>query len=184
MAVVIYSARTGRLRRYITDAVLTDAQIVRKFPAAAGEAHVMFDTLPDSPDKLQELLSQHTGLIPRGDRYVLVTSAGNITGSILADPDAGDSVSRRTLVAHNEADIGWRQMRDSTFQRSLQNIDHDIAVANGNIEKYNNPKWSISMAELGLSSGQIKQEQRRLIAEAEAALIILRIERADREAPR
>lgn len=182
---VVYSARTGRIRRIIFDDKLTNTEMLVNFPIANGEAVAQNIVDPNvSLEELQTILSDLTGIVPSDDRYVLVTQAGNITGAIIADPDAGDSVSRHTLVAHATADIGWRQMRDGSFQRPLLIIANEITVKNHKIAMYGGNTWTERMLRNGMPRSQINTERRRLIAIANAAITTLETERTARIAAR
>ena len=184
MALVIYSARTGRIRRYIFDEVLGDSTLLSKFPPLVGEAHAMFATIPGTLGELQSQLTARTGLTPTNDRYVLVRANGEITGAILADPATGDSIPGRTLVAHPDAEIGWRQMRDGSFQRAIADINREIANKNREIAMVNGATWSARMARNGQTPAQITAERARIIADANAAITVLETERTARQAPR
>ena len=182
---VVYSARTGRIRRIIFDDKLTNTEMLVNFPITNGEAVAQNIADPNvSLEELQTILSDLTGIVPSDDRYVLVTQAGDITGAIIADPDTGDSVSRHTLVAHATADIGWRQMRDRSFQRSLAIIVQEIATENQKIAMYGGNMWTQRMLRNGMPRSEIKSERRRLIDEANAAIVVLEVEHTARQVPR
>jgi len=184
MSLVIYSERTGRLRRYITDQILTDVQLLEKFPALPGESHEFFDELPGDISDLQDALNLITGKTPADDRYVLVNPAGGVTGAILADPDAGDSVDGLTLVEHTDADVGWRQMTNGTFQRAIRLINDDIRRAEAEIDLLNGPGWLEDRQDEGLNPGQINQLRRSEISDVDDRIVVLEAERADRLGPR
>ncbi len=129
--VVIYSTRTGRIRRIITDPDRDLVTMQTDFPAVAGEDFA--DVTQDIPaeqslDELQAEVSALTGLVPRDDRYAIVTSRGQVVGAIMADAAIDFPRSSQTLVAHPLAAPDWRQMRDGSWQRPLAEIDAEIAT--------------------------------------------------------
>ena len=91
---------------------------------------------------------------------------------MLADPLAGDSVENHALVAHNTARIGWRQMRDGTFQRSLAEIDAEIT------------RWEEIKIRVVVDSRRTQAELDAVMAQnvidADAQLAILNPERTSR----
>ena len=183
MALVIYSARTGRIRRIITDEVLSDVALRDKFPTGTGEGEEI-NVTNEGIAAIQAEITLRTGLTPQDDRYVLVTPSGDITGAIIADLDTGDSLPGVTLVEHPTATVGWRQMQDSTFQRSESLIQDAIDRANAEIAILNGAAWLADQQALGLNPGQINQLRQDLIDVIEAELATLLLELTDRQAAR
>lgn len=182
MGVIIYSARTGRLRRTITDDVQTDDELLPIHAPGLGElAHL------GAPVR-QEELSAITGIVPADDRYVAVqTSDGVVKTFLIADPSCGDSVAGCVLVAHAIAQIDWRQALDGSFQRSLLEIDEDLARQNGLLtgplssrERYiSNPNHARGKTDAEIDAALAAER-----AAATAALVTLNAERAARSGPR
>ena len=186
MALAIYSTATGRLRRIIRNSPgesASDLSLEVNHLAFTGETRIRIsDGL--TIDQTEAAVLVDSGIVPANDRYVLVTVFGNVTGAITADPLTGDSIPNRTLVQHETAREGWRQMLDSTFQRSLSEIDSNITGNQGRIDLINSPAWLTTQVDKGLALGQAladrAQENRVLNARANE----LAIERSARLQPR
>lgn len=110
---IIYSKKTGRIRRFST---VTDG-IPEISPVKDGENMLVFEE-----DKygdlytLQNLINTVTGLTPTDDRYAIIDNKGDVQGSILADPEGcGDSVPDMVLVKHANADKGWIYDKEDGF---------------------------------------------------------------------
>ncbi len=88
---VIYSKRTGRVRR----AIVFDAGIGHCNPSA-GEGVITTDGT-DLP-AWQAAVTAHTGLTPSGDHYDVVHPEHGIVGRVCADPDCGDEIAGHNLV--------------------------------------------------------------------------------------
>lgn len=124
--VVIYSTRTGRVRRIISDEVRSEAKLEALFPPGVGEASIRAGGA--TLEEIQEAVSDLTGLVPTNDRVAVVDSNGIVVAAIMAD-HVIDSSSAGVLVAHAEAQIGWRRMLDGSWQRSLAEIDSELTSA-------------------------------------------------------
>lgn len=174
MGVIIYSARTGRLRRTITDGVRSDDVLLALFPAGPGEVARL------GPPVTQQQLNALTGLVPRDDRYAIVNSAGDVTGAILAD-HVIDGLPGLALVAHATARVGWRQMLDGTFQRPLDDIDNDIAGLQSQVTNF-------PLAQAALPAGHLRKltspQLTARIAGWQAEVTVLNTERVARLGPR
>lgn len=108
--VIKYSKLTGRVRSYAfhdgkdeTDDLLPGVGI------GPGEAVVLVDNSERKDlDHYQAIVTQITGLVPKGDRYATVDEKGSVTGFVIADPiGCGDSLPNRVLIAHETATVGW-----------------------------------------------------------------------------
>ena len=131
MIPVIYSAATGRVRRWMSD---PDRKTQKDWDAAVtlGKGEAVLYT-PDSVDvnALQDLVTKATGLVPANDRYAVVDGA-NVVGWIGNACDAcGDFDLLKTdsptvaLVASDTAVAGWTL--DSKTQVLVAPVE--IAVA-------------------------------------------------------
>lgn len=174
MSLVIYSARTGRIRRIILDENLTDAQLEIKFPAETGEAAEL--GMPDILENLeawQAEITSRTGLIPINDRYVVVDPNNDyqVESYYILDPDCGDSIENRLLVANANAEIGYRYMLDNSFQRSVKHINFDISAFNSLITMYVGVGWRNRMLATGMTNSEVNVERTRLTTEAQDFII-------------
>jgi len=102
--VVVYSAATGRVRRWLASD--TDGEIA-KVALSAGEAFIQVGKKKglDLP-QLQDAVDAITGKTPANDRYVVI-KAGAIVNAIIADPSCGDAIQGSELIAHETADGRW-----------------------------------------------------------------------------
>jgi len=131
MALAIYSTATGRLRRVISNSVgetqSDDALLIKHIAGTGESALIVLDNL--GIDGFQAAVTVESGKTPANDRYAVIHQNGDVENIIIADPLAGDSVRNKTLVASETARVGWRITRAGEFQRSLIEIDGDIAAA-------------------------------------------------------
>lgn len=184
MSLVIFSLANGRLRRVIKDAVLSDADLLLIHPPGPGEGSAI-NVTQEGLEDIQEEITLRTGLVPSDDRYVMVNPAGGVTGAIVADPAAGDSVDGLTLHAHPEAGPGWRLMLDLvTFQRSINLINADIQRVEAEIFHLNSDVWTANRQEEGLNPGQINSLRISLLNDANGRLSDFEDERTVRQGPR
>lgn len=183
MAIVIYSARTGRIRRIIFDEVLTDAQLLVNLPAEVGESAELNVPIFNTLGEWQAEITIRTGITPVNDRYVVVDPSNDhqVEAVYLLDPDCGDSIENRVLVVSDVADVGSRQMPDGSFQRAVPRIDHDITSVTSALAMYNSNNWRQRMVAKGMTQPEINQEKARLIAEADAELALLATELTNRK---
>ena len=177
MAVVIYSSRTGRIRRIIADPDRTDLELAARFLPGGGES-IQLDMALGPLDVMQDALNKLTAKTPADDRYVNVAANGDVGSiAILADPDAGDSIPGFTLVAHAQAREGWRQMRDGTFQRALSDIEQEKAF-------WVEQKADLEQPDAGTRYEKTQAELDVLIADAESRIQALTVEETNRKATR
>lgn len=184
--VVIYSVRTGRIRRFITDGVQDDASLLVNHAPGDGEAAKLGMAIETyaSLEALQADLNKLTGLTPVNDRYVAVNADGEIDQIIIADPACGDAISGYVLIAHDSARIGWRLAMDNTWQRSVSEIDDDKLRQQGTIDMASSARWAERQTASGLTTRRIDMLRTDTIATAEASLISLEVERVARLGPR
>lgn len=172
MAIVIYSKATGRVRRIISNSAgesQTNIELRVRHPDFTGE-RTLSAANNLSLEEYQNLVTIKSGKIPANDRYVVVAGNGDVVNAIIADPKAGDSIENHSLVAHNTATIGWRRMRNGSFQRSLKEIDYDIATQTRSTTAVFSPKSFRTQTESDSLTIQNKLD-------AEAALLVLNAER-------
>ena len=174
MSLVIYSTATGRVRRIIKNSLgesFTNNQLLSNHPIRAGESKLnVRDTL--TMKQIEDAVVTASGKIPSNDRYVVIDNNGDVVNIIIADPLTGDSIQNHTLVAHNDAKIGWRQMSDGSFQRSIEEIEYDILV-----EKI---KKTRIVSTKSRTQAQANAIQAQNLLEATAALILLEEEKISR----
>jgi len=183
MSLVVYSARTGRIRRVITDAVKSDFNLLAQMPVAPGEAAEL--NMPDTFDSLadlQRLLNQRTGLVPSDDRYVCYDPDGVVIQEFIGDPDAGDVAPRRHVIRQdNDARIEWRRNQaDTTWERDLKTIEAEIDHQNDIIAEVNTREWNDRQLARGLTQRQVTDLKNSIIAAAEAEISTLNLERRAR----
>lgn len=126
MAMIIYSSFSGRIRRIIDDPSSEPQQLEAMHPCLTNElvAHLNMGAI----DTLQDQINEITGKTPIKARYAVINADGDVTNVISCEPELGDSVEGHTLVESPVARIGWRQMLDGSFQRSLAEIDGDKEI--------------------------------------------------------
>jgi hypothetical protein len=108
---LVYSARTGRVRRWAFDPDRTFVDLRDNVlrPGIGEAALELESTEKNDLGALQSVVSAMVGKSPAGDRYVLVDAKGDVTGHLdTADPDCGDAIAGHTLIAHDKAAPGWR----------------------------------------------------------------------------
>lgn len=133
--IVKYSLRTGRVRIIIIDDVKEDALIAR-FPTGLGEGVIGVTGDSLDLDSIQAQVNIETGKTPTNDRYCVLDSQSVVQSFILGDTACGDSVeSPLSMVPHATANVGWRRMRDDTWQRSLREIDKDLTTLQAQRDK-------------------------------------------------
>ena len=170
MALVIYSTATGRVRRIISNSAgesQTNAELSVNHLAFAGETSLSARNNL-SIDQYQAAVTADSGKTPANDRYAVIDNKGDVVNAIIADPLAGDFVFRHDLVAHDTATMGWRRMRDGTFQRPLDDIDHDIQI------QQNKRTAKVSIRRRTQAEADTLTAQN--LIEADAALVILNAE--------
>jgi len=185
---VVYSLRTGRIRRIVSDDERDDAYLIRTHKIVEGEARdITFPRGLDDIEEYQRELNRRTGIVPSNDRYASIDPLNDfqVVGAFILDPACGDSIRGRLLVADANADLEYRYLSDGSFQRCLPHIDHDIKIEQSKIARYSGDGWmDVEVNEKGTPSGQARQQRDALIAEGNAVIVVLEAERADRTAPR
>lgn len=129
--VLVYSKRTGRIRRIIRDStkILSEIKILHSMHAGEAATTYVNERLPNA-DEAQHAVNLVTEKEPMNDRYAVVDDRGIVVNVILADPDSGDFFELpMTMTLSNEAKIGWRQLKDSSFVMSDKELDLIIADA-------------------------------------------------------
>lgn len=180
MAVVIYST-VGRIRRIITDGVLTDEQLLANHSTGLGEAAIKIDVSGfTSLGELQLEVSIQTGLVPVDDRYVALDADGVVTNVFIGDVACGDGIEGRRVTTHATAENGWRQNNaETSFERSLSAIDHDIAVWTAKRDRTYGPGFFVDKT-VGEANAEIAQNT----SEATQKLTEFNSEKSEREGPR
>lgn len=171
MALAFYSTATGRLRRITRNSPgesFSNDQLEAHNVAAFGETRIRVRDNLDIPG-IEAEVARQSGIIPSADLYAVVDSNGDVVNSIIADPLCNDSIPGFTLVQRSKVRIGWRQMRDGTFQRSLAEIDHDILIQNQKRTTALIPTLTRTQAEADALTAQN-------VIEADAELIVLTAE--------
>lgn len=171
---VIYSAGTSRIRRIASADDRSIEQLKQGFPCRPGEACSVFPWT--SMAEVQAAVVQVTGIDVGNDRFVAVDPfTGEVDQVLRCDPECGDLVQGHTLERHDKARVGWRQMIDGSWQRSVGQITKDVSRSEKSVS-------SLSVLEPGENHDQDAIDA--LIATEEANLASLRLELAQREAPR
>ena len=174
--VIIYSARTGRIRRRIFegDQVQSDAQLLAIHGPEVGEESRV------GANVTQAQLSAITGLVPINDRYAIVDPVGDVVNFEVLDQTI-DSREGLTLVAHATAGVGWRQMLDGTFQRPLSMINHELTNVTNALARFQARQAALPPGDARkLNASQLAAE----IARRNQQIGVLQAERAARQAPR
>lgn len=189
MALIIYSANTGRLRRLTRDEIQDDAALLFNNPVGQGEGVLMYpadDPIFDTLVGVQAEITAQTGLTPTNDRYVVVDPANDhqVEGVYILDPACGDSIQDRTLVADANALPGSRLLSDGSFQRPLEHINHDIDGLNTLIIMYAGNNWRQRMLAKGMTNPEINVLRSSLTDEATALLTVVLAEQTAREGVR
>lgn len=111
LQLIVYSLRTGRVRRVIDDDRYPIEKVMEIYPLHAGEASVIYPKVGKHDadlDAWQAFVTDQTGLAPAHDRYIVVDPTRAIVGVLeSADPDCGDSIEGCDLVQHDHADLSW-----------------------------------------------------------------------------
>ena len=174
MALAFYSTATGRLRRATRNSSgesFSNKHLENNNLAAFGETRIRIRDNLDISGIETEVLKR-SGITPANDRYAVVNSNGDVVNIIIADPLCNDSVENHILVENPDARIGWRQMRDGTFQRTLEEIEHDISAQESKRDR------------IVLTNSRTQEEadaiEAQNLIEATAALIFLEEEKTAR----
>ena len=185
---VLYSLRTGRIRRVIDDDEHDDAYLIRAHPTGQGEGREIDFPLLNGQDAYQDELNTRTGISPVNDRYACIDPLNDFQvecGFLLDVEGCGDSIRGRLLIVDKVADFEYRFLSDGTFQRCLPHIDHDIANEESRIVYYNGDGWmDVQVNENGVPPGQARRERDALIAECERLIAGYELERTDRTGTR
>lgn len=181
MAIIIYSATTGRIRRVIKNSNnenQSNSELLLVHPALTGELHInAADEL--SIEDYQNEVIVISGITPANDRHAVINSNGDVTGIILACLACNDSIENHTLVAHQKAQINWRQLVNGSFQRSLIEINTDIQTQEEILTRISNR----TIFE-GLTDAEIIAYVLDITTKANDELTILELEKTARIAPR
>ena len=184
MALIIYSSRTGRIRRIVTDRNRDDRALDFYMPKSAGESSrgmALFGSLLDQQIALNVL----TGLRPANDRYVAYDSVGVVDRCFIGDPDAGDLLRNRTIIADANAQIGWRRNTAGTaWERSTREIDADIQFENDTKTRVNSQEWQDQQAAREQTQAQIDAKRTVIIVDAANRIAVLNTENTDRTGTR
>ena len=188
MALVIYSSRTGRIRRVITDEnpARTDRFLLEKMPPATGEAAAILPDTFTSVLEIQREITRRTGLRPTNDRLVAFDSAGVVDRVFIGDT-AIDTVRSRTVVADGDARHGWRRYRgDTVWERSVPEIDNDIGVQDDRKTFINSQRWLDQEIATGgeQTDAEIAAKRAAEIAVVDAEIVTLDAEKTTRTGTR
>ena len=180
MAVVIYST-VGRIRRMISDQILTDDELLVNHPLGLGESALKLDVdIFSNLASIQTEVSIQTGIVPVDDRYVALDANGVVTHIFIGDVACGDGIEGRRVTTHATAENGWRQNNaETSFERSLSAIDHDIAVWTAKRDRTYGPGFFVDKT-VGEANAEIAQNT----SEATQKLTEFNSEKSEREGPR
>lgn len=185
MALVIYSSRTGRIRRIVTDPVRNDRELDAYMPKSGGESSVSM-RLESSLTAQQTALTARTGLRPTNDRYAAYDANGVVDRIFIGDPDAGDAVRNRTLIADADAKDGWRRdQADIAWERSVREIDVDITHYEDEKTTVNSQAWfDRQKAAFDLTDAEITAKRVARVADIDATIATLTTEKTTRNGTR
>lgn len=188
MALVIYSLRTGRVRRIITDPnpARPDLILAHKYPPLTGEAAEIIDGPFANLRQLQRKLNQLTGKTPANDRYVVFGTSGVVNRIFIGDPDAGDVIPARTVLQDRDARRGWRRnIANTSWERSVREIDDDIIRRTRRRTFVNSQTWTDREILLGgQTTAEIDAKRTALLAQLDAQLATLNAEKTARQGAR
>lgn len=133
LQLIVYSRRTGRVRRVIDDDRYPIERVVSLYQVHDGEATTIYPKLGENDadlDAWQAFVTEQTGLAPVHDRYVVVDRTTHAIVGVLesADPACGDAVEGCDLVQHDEADASW-QWDGAAYSRSYTDEELDAMAA-------------------------------------------------------
>jgi hypothetical protein len=124
MISVVYSQATGRIRSIVVPSQANEQIVCNLLP---GEALQQFDISFAKQDLnfLQNALNQITGLLPSGDRYVMVDGGGNVISACICCPACGDCDPKNfdpkgtmpgcQMIQHDTASPGWTWTQQGGF---------------------------------------------------------------------
>jgi len=187
MALVIYSSRTGRIRRILTDdnPARPDQILQHKHPTRAGESSEIIPNPPPRLRQLQRRLNKLTGKIPQNDRYVVYGTSGVVGRVFIGDPDAGDVVNNRTVKQDNRAGRRWRRnIAETSWERSLREINGDITRKTDRRDYVESPAWLAKMRRHEHTEAEIQATRTALVADLTADIVAFEAEKTIRQGPR
>ena len=187
MALVIYSTRTGRIRRIITDdnPARPDKILRHKHPPGTGETAAIIRNPPPSLRRLQRRLNDITGKTPRNDRFVVYGTSGVVGRIFIGDPDAGDVIAGRTVKQDNRAGRRWRRnIADTSWERSLREINGDITRKTDRKTFVESQAWLDRERRHEQTEAQIQAKRAALVAQLTADIAAFEAEKTTREGPR
>lgn len=187
MALVIYSTRTGRIRRIITDdnPARPDPILQHKFRPRTGESVVIIDNPPAELRRLQRRLNDITGKTPRNDRFVVYGTSGVVGRIFIGDPDAGDVIAGRTVKQDNRAGRRWRRnIADTSWERSLREINGDLNRVTDRKTFVESPAWLTRERRHEQTAAQIQAKRVALVAQLDTAIATFQAEKTTREGAR
>ena len=177
MAVTIYDS-IGLMRHLIISDESTDAELLTLNPLQPGEQAITGPLV--SKDELNAI----TGLTPAraSPRHAVVAAGGDVVDVVQVDPALDAAPAGHSYVYHETCRIGWRQMRGGSFQRTLAEIEHDIAALEATRTRLNSPAYRAAQAADpdGRSTAQIDAH----VAAIGPKIGVLQGEKAARQAPR
>jgi len=184
VALIVYSSRTGRIRQIVIDDTRSDRALTHFITKQPGESSRGM-ALESSVVAQQVALTAVTGLRPSNDRYVAYDNAGVVDRVFIGDPDAGDTIRGRTVIADTRARIGWRRNRgDTGWERSVLEIDNAIQTENDVKTRVNSQEWQDREATREQTQAQIDAKRTARIADADAEIATLNTEKTDRNGAR
>jgi len=187
MALVIYSSRTGRIRRILTDdnPARSDQILQHKHPARAGESSEIIPNPPPRLRQLQRRLNKITGKTPANDRFVVYGSSGVVDRIFIGDPDAGDVVANRTVKQDNRAGRRWRRnIAETSWERSLREINGDITRKTDRLDYVESPAWLAKMRRLEQTEAEIQATRAALVTQLSADIAAFEAAKTIRQGPR
>ncbi len=187
MALVIYSTRTGRIRRILTDdnPARSDQILEHKHPPRTGESAAIIPNPPPRIRQLQRRLNKITGKVPENDRFVVYGTSGVVGRVFIGDPDAGDVIANRTVRQDNRAGRRWRRNTANTsWERSLREINGDITRKTDRLNFVESPAWLAKMRRHEETEAEIQARRAALVTQLNADITAFEAEKTIRQGPR
>ena len=187
MALVIYSTRTGRIRRIITDPnpARTDKILRHKHPPATGESAFIMKNPPAELRRIQRRLNDITGKTPRNDRFVVYGTSGVVNRVFIGDPDAGDVIPARTVVQDNDARLRWRRnIAETSWERSVREINRALDRNARRTTLINSQAWLDRERAKEQTEAQVQAKKTARLAQLAAQLATLNAEKTARQGAR
>lgn len=187
MALVIYSSRTGRIRRILTDEnpARPDRILRHKYPPATGESAEIIPGPITTLRRLQRKLNKLTGKTPANDRFVVYGTSGVVGRIFIGDPDAGDVIANRTVKQDNNARPRWRRnIADTSWERSVREINHDLDRRTRRKTFVNSQSWLDRQLLQEQTQAQIDAKRTARLAQLDAQIATLNAEKTARQGAR